>query len=312
MKADDFVDQEFEMPATFYDDYATRSSAAGQAVMRIDDHLNANDLKITPPRNLTEAQMERWMESYGPRNEELRESGLSGDDLDQWKYNRYMRDYLRSVQSVDDNIGRVLDYLDETGLAENTVVVYSSDQGWYLGEHGWYDKRWMYEPSLKTPFIVRWPESVDAGVKNETMVSNVDFAPTFLDIAGAAIPADMQGKSLIPVLEGGTDLTFRDAFYYQYYEYPGAHCVRRHYGVRTDRYKLIYFYGIDEWEMFDLQEDPDEVRSVYGSADYADIEAGLKVRLTELREEYEVPEDTRPIPEEVCTYTVGWMGYDAG
>ncbi|MBT3450144.1 MAG: sulfatase [Bacteroidetes Order II. Incertae sedis bacterium] len=309
---DDFVDQEFEMPATFYDDYATRSSAAGQAVMRIDDHLNANDLKITPPRNLTEAQMERWMESYGPRNEELRESGLSGDDLDQWKYNRYMRDYLRSVQSVDDNIGRVLDYLDETGLAENTVVVYSSDQGWYLGEHGWYDKRWMYEPSLKTPFIVRWPESVDAGVKNETMVSNVDFAPTFLDIAGAAIPADMQGKSLIPVLEGGTDLTFRDAFYYQYYEYPGAHCVRRHYGVRTDRYKLIYFYGIDEWEMFDLQEDPDEVRSVYGSADYADIEAGLKVRLTELREEYEVPEDTRPIPEEVCTYTVGWMGYDAG
>jgi len=159
---------------------------------------------------------------------------------------------------------------------------------------------------------VRWPYQVDAGQINESLVSNVDFAPTFLDMAGAEIPADMQGKSILSTLKNGTDPDFRDAFYYQYYEYPGAHCVRRHYGVRTDRYKLIYFYGIDEWEMFDLQEDPDELNNIYGSADYADIQAGLEVRLTELREEYQVPEDTRPIPDEECTYTVGWMGYDAG
>ena len=307
---DDFMDREFELPETFYDDYATRSSAAPQAIMRVDEHLNANDLKITPPGNLTPEQLERWNESYIPRNEALRATGMKDDELDQWKYNRYMRDYLRSVQSVDDNIGRMLDYLDETGLAENTIVVYASDQGWYLGEHGWYDKRWMYEPSLKTPFIVRWPESVSNGVRNTDLVSNLDFAPTFLDAAGVEIPADMQGESLVPTLETGHDENLRDAFYYQYYEYPGAHCVRRHYGVRTDRYKLIYFYGIDEWEMFDLQEDPNEVNNIYGQSDFADLEASLKVRLTELREQYQVPEDNRPIPDEECTYTVGWMGFE--
>ena len=299
-------------PSTFYDDYATRSAAAPQAIMRVDDHLNANDLKITPPRNLTDDQMATWMAAYGPKNDALRETGWQDDELDEWKFNRYMKDYLRSVQSVDDNIGRLLDYLDENDLADNTVVVYASDQGWYLGEHGWYDKRWMYEPSLKTPFIVRWPSQVEAGQVNESLVSNVDFAPTFLDLAGADIPADMQGRSIVGTLKDGTDLDFRDAFYYQYYEYPGAHCVRRHYGVRTARYKLIYFYGIDEWEMFDLQEDPDELNNIYASADHAEIRAGLETRLSELREELQVPEDTRPIPDEECTYTVGWMGYDAG
>ena len=309
---DDFMDQEFEMPATFYDDHSGHSSAPAQSVMRIDQHLNANDLKITPPRNLTDEQLARWNESYDPRNEAVRASGLHGAELDQWKFNRYMRDYLRAVQSVDDNIGRVLDYLDETGLADNTVVIYASDQGWYLGEHGWYDKRWMYEPSLKTPFIVRWPGQTEAGVRNSDLVSNVDFAPTFLDIAGADIPADMQGKSLVSILKEGSDPDFRDAFYYQYYEYPASHCVRRHYGVRTDRYKLIYFYGIDEWEMYDLQEDPDEVSSIYGMEEHAVLEASLKVRLDQLREEYEVPEDTRPIPDGVCGSDVtGWMGYDA-
>jgi arylsulfatase A-like enzyme len=309
---DDFMDQEFEMPSTFYDDHSGHSSAPGQSVMRIDKHLNANDLKITPPRNLTDEQLVRWNESYDPRNEAVRASGLHGAELDQWKFNRYMRDYLRAVQSVDDNIGRVLDYLDETGLADNTVVIYASDQGWYLGEHGWYDKRWMYEPSLKTPFIVRWPGQTEAGVRNSDLVSNVDFAPTFLDIAGADIPADMQGKSLVSILKEGSDPDFRDAFYYQYYEYPASHCVRRHYGVRTDRYKLIYFYGIDEWEMYDLQEDPDEVSSIYGMEEHAVLEASLKVRLDQLREEYEVPEDTRPIPDGVCGSDVtGWMGYDA-
>ena len=307
-----FDDTTFALPPTFYDDYATRSAAAPQAIMRVDDHLNANDLKITPPRNLTDEQIATWMEAYGPKNDDLRATGWQDDELDEWKFNRYLKDYLRSVQSVDDNIGRLLDYLDEHDLADNTVVVYASDQGWYLGEHGWYDKRWMYEPSLKTPFVVRWPSQVDAGQVNESLVSNVDLAPTFLDMAGAEIPADMQGRSIVGTLKNGTDLDFRDAFYYQYYEYPGAHCVRRHYGVRTDRYKLIYFYGIDEWEMFDLQEDPDELNNIYASADHADIRAGLETRLSELREELQVPEDKRPIPNEECTYTVGWMGYDAG
>ncbi|MDA0684528.1 MAG: sulfatase [Bacteroidetes bacterium] len=309
---DDFEDVTFDLPETFYDDYSNRSSAAAQANMRVDRSLNANDLKITPQRGFTDEQTERWNESYGPRNEALKEANLTGEDLDKWKFNRYLKDYLRSVQSVDDNIGRVLDYLDEHGLAENTVVVYASDQGWYLGEHGWYDKRWMYEPSLKTPFIVRWPERYEGGQINESLVSNVDFAPTFLDMAGAPIPSDMQGKSLLPVLEGGTDPDFRDAFYYQYYEYPASHCVRRHYGVRTDRHKLIYFYGIDEWELFDLEADPNEVNSVYGTADYAEIQANLEIRLAQLREELQVPEDTRPIPEEECTSdSDGWMGFDA-
>jgi len=308
----DFEDQEFELPPTFYDDYSNRSSAAAQSNMRVDRNLSANDLKITPPGNLTPEQLAIWNEAYVPRNQALKDANLTGKELDQWKYNRYMRDYLRAVQSVDDNIGRVLDYLDESGLAENTIVVYASDQGWYLGEHGWYDKRWMYEPSLKTPFIVRWPNTVPAGVRNADMVSNLDFAPTFLELAGVPIPSDMQGQSLLTTLRDGHDPAMRADFYYQYYEYPGSHCVRRHYGVRTDRYKLIYFYGIDEWELFDLQTDPDEINSVYGQPQMADIEAGLKVRLTELREQYQVPEDTRPIPEGECTSdSNGWMGYDA-
>ena len=305
-----FDDTTFALPPTFYDDYATRSDAAGQAIMRVDKHLDANDLKITPPGNLTDEQMATWMAAYGPKNDALKAQGLKNEELDEWKFNRYLKDYLRAVQSVDDNIGRVLDYLDESGLAENTVVIYASDQGWYLGEHGWYDKRWMYEPSLKTPFIVRWPERLGAGQINESLVSNVDFAPTFLDLAGAPIPPHMQGKSLVPVLEGGTDPDFRDAFYYHYYEYPGAHCVRRHYGVRTDRYKLIHFYGLDAWELYDLQTDPDELNNLYGQAEYADIQAGLHTRLNELRAELDVPEDVEPVPDSECSYTVGWMGYD--
>ncbi|MDA0875585.1 MAG: sulfatase [Bacteroidetes bacterium] len=306
-----FDDTTFALPPTFYDDYATRSDAAAQANMRVDENLNANDLKITPQGRLNDEQRALWDAAYGPKNEALRATGLKGDDLDEWKFNRYLKDYLRAVQSVDDNIGRVLDYLDETGLAENTIVVYASDQGWYLGEHGWYDKRWMYEPSLKTPFIVKWPGGVTPGQVNETLVSNVDFAPTFLEIAGAEVPAHMQGKSLVPVLKGGTDPSFRDAFYYHYYEYPASHCVQPHYGVRTDRYKLIYFYGLDQWELFDLQADPDELNNVHGQADFAEIQAGLEVRLAELREELQVPDDPRPWPPAPCNSDAeGWDGFD--
>jgi arylsulfatase A-like enzyme len=225
-------------------------------------------------------------------------AGLEGDELTRWKYQRYLKDYLRSIASVDDNMGRLLDYLDESGLADNTIVIYSSDQGFFLGEHGWYDKRWMYEESLRMPLIVRWPGVTEPGSEDHHLVQNLDFAETFLDIAGASIPADMQGRSLVPLIEGRDPGDWRDAIYYQYYEYPGVHAVQRHYGVRTDRYKLIHYYLIDEWELFDLEGDPDELRSVYDNPEYADVVSELKEVLSRLRDHYRVPdEDPVPLPD---------------
>ena len=306
---------EFPLPPTFYDDYENRSSAPKQANMRIDSNLTAFDLKIDPPRRLNDEQLAAWNAAYEPRNEELRRRFEAGEITERefgfWKFQRYVKDYLRTVQSVDDGVGRVLEYLDEAGLAENTIVVYTSDQGWYLGEHGWYDKRWMYEPSLRTPFIVRWPAAVESGSRSPHMVSNLDFAPTFLDVAGAPIPDDMQGRSMRTILERGDDPDWRDSFYYHYYEYPGSHCVRRHYGVRTERYKLIHFYELGEWEMYDLEEDPLEVNSVYDDPGYARVQADLEEELAELRESYAVPEDTRPVDE--CNMdATGWDGYTDG
>ena len=208
-----------------------------------------------------------------------------------------MEDYLSSIASVDDNLGRLLDYLDEQGLADNTVVIYSSDQGFYLGEHGWYDKRWMYEESFRTPLIVRWPDRVRPGTVNTDLVQNLDFAPTFLGLAGVAPPEHMQGLSLVPLLEGDRPADWRDAIYYQYFEFPGVHAVQRHYGVRTARYKLIHYYLIDEWELFDLDRDPSELRSVYDDPGYATVRAELSDRLAALRLEYQVP-DEDPIPYE--------------
>jgi arylsulfatase A-like enzyme len=209
-----------------------------------------------------------------------------------------MEDYLGSIASVDDNLGRMLAYLDEAGLTENTVIVYASDQGFFLGEHGWYDKRWMYEESLRMPLIVRWPGVVPSGSSNDALVQNLDLAQTFLGLAGVAAPMDMQGQSLAPLLHGEQPSDWRDAIYYHYYEFPGVHAVQRHYGVRTDRYKLIHYYLIDEWELFDLVEDPDELRSVYGDPEYAEMQAALARRLTELRDQYAVPlEDPVPPPE---------------
>ena len=207
-----------------------------------------------------------------------------------WKYQRYIKDYLRCVQSVDDNLGRVLDYLDETGLAKNTIVIYSSDQGWYLGDHGWYDKRWMYEESLVMPLLVRWPGVVKPGSRNSDIVSNLDFAETFLDIAGAKIPKDMQGTSILPLLKGQKPKDWRTHFYYHYYEFPGAHSVARHYGVTNGRHKLIYFYQNNEWELFDLGKDPNELSSVYGNSDYTKIQTDLLAELKRLRVQFKVPE----------------------
>lgn len=279
-------------PDTLFDDYKGRGTAARTQEMMIARDLNENDLKLNERRGFTEEQLAAWNAAYGPKNEAFRQANLQGDDLVRWKYQRYMKDYLRCVASVDDNVGRVLDYLEETGLDKNTIVVYSSDQGWYLGEHGWFDKRWMYEESLSTPLMVRWPGVTKPGTVNHDMVSNLDFAETFLDAAGVPIPDDMQGKSLLPVLKGETPDDWRKSFYYHYYEYPAWHMVRRHYGVRTDRYKLMCFYNLGEWEMYDLEKDPQEMHSVYGDPAYADIQTELHAELERLREELKVGEDT--------------------
>jgi arylsulfatase A-like enzyme len=223
-------------PPTLFDDYTGRTSAAKTQEMTIAQHMYDEDLKLVAPPQLNEQQLEHWNAAYEPKNEAFRQAELTGDELVRWKYQRYIKDYLRTIASVDDNLGRVLDYLDEAGMTENTVVIYSSDQGFYLGDHGWYDKRWMYEESLRMPFVVRWPGVVQPGSENSDLVQNLDFAETFLEMAGVDVPADMQGRSLVPLLQGRTPADWRDAIYYHYWEYPAWHMVRRHYGVRTQRY----------------------------------------------------------------------------
>lgn len=284
--------QDLPEPDTLFDDYEGRGTAARKQTMSIAKDLSDNDLKLSDPPGLTEEQLADWQAAYGPKNRAFQEANLQGDDLVRWKYQRYIKDYLRCVTSVDDNIGRLLAYLDETGLAENTIVVYCSDQGWYIGEHGWYDKRWMYEPSLKTPFIVRWPGVTTPGSTNQQIVSNLDFAQTFLDAAGVEQPDDMQGRSLVPLLKGELPDDWRDNFYYHYYEHPGWHMVARHYGVRTETHKLIYFYQLNEWELYDLVNDPKEMKNVYNDPAYAETQKDLHAELERLRAELAVPEDT--------------------
>lgn len=299
----------FPEPATLFDDYRGRASGAADQEMTIARHMTGMyDLKF--PRKLedvgfnweagyldglTEAQREAWKVGYADRAaafEALFADGEpSEEELTRFKYQCYMQDYLRCIASVDDNVGRVLDYLDREQLADNTIVIYSSDQGFYLGEHGWFDKRWMYEESLRTPLLIRWPGVVEPGSRSSALVQNVDMAPTFLSAAGVAVPEAMQGKSLVPLLKGEDGAEFRDAIYYHYYEYPEAHRVPEHFGVRTNRYKLIRYYTLNEWELFDLEKDPQELQSVYGDPAYADVRAGLERRLEELQQQYQ---DTDP------------------
>jgi len=282
-------------PETLRDNYKNRLEPATTQAMTIDRHLSTNDLKIRTPGNLTPEQKAKWDAAYGPKNKAFEEANLQGDELFKWKYQRYVKDYLRCIDSVDENIGRLLDYLDKSGLAENTVVIYSSDQGWYLGEHGWYDKRWMYEESFRTPLIVRWPGVTKPGSKNKDLVQNLDYAQTFLDICKVKSPIDMQGQSIVPLLKGKKPKNWRKSLYYQYYEFPGAHSVRRHYGVRTKTHKLIYFYKLDGWELYDLEKDPNELNSVYGKPEYAALTKELKDELNRLRKHYKVPVDDRPL-----------------
>jgi arylsulfatase A-like enzyme len=231
-------------------------------------------------------QKQAWLNAYTPKNQAMKTQKLEGKELALWKFNRYIKDYLRTIQSVDDGVGEVLNYLDQEGLTENTIVVYTSDQGFYLGEHGWFDKRFMYEESLKTPMLMRYPKEIPAGSVVDKMIQNLDFAPTFLDYAGVEIPQDMQGASFRNIVnqKGGE---WRDAIYYTYYEYPSVHMVKRHYGVRTDRYKLMHFYyDIDEWELYDLQEDPSEMNNLYDNPAYEEVQKRLHQRLSELRDQY--------------------------
>ena len=282
-----YEDVQIPEPATLFDDYEGRGRAAKEQDMSIEKTMNKADLKLTPPGGLTPEQKAQWDAAYGPRNKAFEEARLQGKELVRWKYQRYMKDYLRCIASVDENVGRVLDYLDQSGLAANTIVIYTSDQGFYLGDHGWFDKRFMYEESLRMPLVVRYPKEIKPGSVNGDIVLNLDFGETFLDYAGVAVPADMQGRSLRPLLQGQTPGDWRTSMYYHYYEYPAVHSVKRHYGVRTRRYKLIHFYNdIDEWELYDLQSDPDELKNVYGDPKYTDVVQELKAELKKLRAQY--------------------------
>ena len=309
-----YENEDLPLPVTFYDDYSTRSAAAREADMRIDNMYLSTDMKLnegfydketgsggskTYAKNapddwkaqrarLTDEQLKMWDEHYERVNQEFKTKQLKGKELLQWKYQRYIKDYLRCIMSIDESVGRLLDYLDQKGLADNTLVVYTSDQGFYLGEHGWYDKRFMYEESLSMPLLVRYPRGIKAGSVSDDIVLNLDFAATFLHYAGVKIPSDMQGKSMKSLMSSGTAHGWRKSMYYHYYEYPhGWHDVKKHYGVRTERYKLIHFYNdIDAWELYDLQNDPHELNNVFADPGYAEVKVILIQELARLRVEY--------------------------
>ncbi len=282
-----YEDIEIPEPETFDDDYKTRSDAARQQEMTVEHHLTPRDLKVEQPDELPGEDERGWWQK-GVHGEYWSPSlELHGQPLKKWKYQRYIKDYLRCVASVDDNVGRLLDYLDRSGLAENTIVVYTSDQGFYLGEHGWFDKRFMYEESLRMPLLVRYPKGIKAGSVNDDIVLNLDFGPTLLDFAGVSKPKDMQGESFRRQLGGESVKEWREAMYYHYYEYPGWHAVKRHYGIRTKQYKLMHFYyDIDAWELYDLQKDPHELNNVYYDPLYHFVVRRLKADLGRLRNQY--------------------------
>lgn len=286
-------DRVYAEPPTLFDDYAGRGIAVRDQDMSIAQTMNDRDMKFEPPPTMTDEQRKAWDAYYAPRLAEARTANRQGRDLVRWRYQRYMHDYLATVKAVDESVGRVLDYLEQEGLAENTIVIYASDQGFYLGEHGWFDKRWIFEESLRTPLLVRWPGVTSPGSVSRDIVSNVDFAQTFLDAAGVAAPADMQGRSLVPILRGQRPGDWRTSFYYQYFEWPAPHRVRPHYGVVTDRYKLVRYYGTPDnyWELFDREKDPLELKSFHGDPAYATAQAELERELGRLRRELKVPDE---------------------
>ena len=290
-------DRVYPEPETLFDDYGNgRGLAWRDQEMTLEKDFSVRDAKLNPPIYLNAAQRNDWNAYYEPRNKAFREAELTGRDRVRWIYQRYMHDYLGTIKAVDENVGRLLDYLDETGLADNTVVVYSSDQGFFLGEHGWFDKRWILEESMRTPLLVRWPGVARPGLVNANIVSVLDFAPTLLEAAGLTVPEAMQGHSLKPLLRGVTPDDWRDSFYFHYYEYPLWHKVRPHYGVVTDRYKLAHYYkpDVDDWELYDRKVNPQETVNFISDPAYAVTVDRLKAELTRLREQYGLP----PLDEE--------------
>jgi arylsulfatase A-like enzyme len=282
-----YEDQDIPEPKTLRDDYSSRTDASKEAEMTIGRHLTNRDLKRTPPPELKGPERQTWLAEV-PMEVTVERDGqkktLTGDELLKWKYQRYIKDYLRCIASVDDNIGRVLEYLDRAGLAESTLVVYTSDQGFFLGDHGWYDKRFMYEECLRTPLLVRWPNRIRPNQLQDAMTLNIDFAPTFLELAGLKTPPDIQGRSLVPLLRGERPGDWRKSFYYRYYHDPGHHNTRAHYGVRTETHKLIHFWTKDQWECYDLSTDPNELRNVYNDPKYAAVVRDLKKELERLKQ----------------------------
>ena len=302
----------FPEPATLFDNYEGRGSAAKEQDMSIEHTLtNDWDLKLMTREELLKDTtnrlsqvyrrmpadvQEKWDSVYAQRISEYRKGDLKGKELIRWKYQQYMRDYLATVVAVDENIGRLLNYLEKTGELDNTIIIYTSDQGFFLGEHGWFDKRFMYEECQRMPLIIRYPKAIKAGTTSSAIAMNVDFAPTILDFAGVELNSTdaegnlgMQGKSLKPILTnaGKVPENWRKAAYYHYYEYPAEHSVKRHYGIRTADFKLIHFYNdVDEWEMYDMKNDPGELNNVFGKAEYADKQAELMSLLKETQKEY--------------------------
>jgi len=289
-------DRKYPEPPTLFDDYAGRGQAVRDQDMTLADTFTPRDAKLNAQPRLTPEQRTVWDAYYEPRNKSFREAGLEGRELVRWRYNRYMHDYLGTVKAVDESVGRLLDQLDKEGIADETIIVFSSDQGFYLGEHGWFDKRWIFEESLRTPLLVRWPGVTKPGSVSDDIVSTVDFAQTFCEAAGVEPHDGVQGRSLVPVLSGKTPADWRKSFYYHYYEYPMPHRVRPHYGVVTARHKLVHFYApdVDYWELYDLQTDPHELKSVYADPAKAAVREELHREVERLRAELKVPAQDPP------------------
>lgn len=313
---DEYLTKTFPEPETLFDNYEGRGSASKEAEMNLLTHMNwAADSKIFPENmdklgikeshyydkgnyintvgRMNAEQRAKWDAAYGKMNEKFIKDfpKMSEKDKMKWRYQRYMQDYLGSIAAVDEGVGKVLDYLKESGLDKNTIIIYTSDNGFYLGEHGWFDKRFIFDESFKTPLLVQWNGVIKPGTKNSQMVQNLDFAQTFLDAAGIKTPKDMQGESLVPVFKGKGE-KFRDVAYYHYYEYPSIHMVKRHYGIVTEKYKLVHFYyDVDEWELYDRTKDKNEMKNVYKDPAYSRIRKELHSKLAETRKKYKDSEE---------------------
>ena len=280
-------DQEMPTPSNFNDTYQDRELTAGNTEMTM-DYFSRRDMKMTPPDSLLKKARNKWLQyGFKPGEVVAPVKGLNREETRQWKYQKYIKDYLATIRSVDDNIGKVLAYLKENGLEKNTIVIYASDQGFFLGEHGFFDKRFMYEEALHMPFVIRYPGKIQPGTVVDDIVTNIDFAPTLLDMAGVPVPEQVQGKSFFNNLKGDTSEDWQQSMYYHYYEYPYYHRVQPHYGIRNQRYKLIHFYyDVDVWELYDLKKDPNEMKNLIHSKSYTILIKQLKKELYKLKENY--------------------------